>query len=310
MLPPCLSFPFVKLGEVERKETPSLLLCLRTFLWLCCGIGSCSTSLGGEQGGQAVVLVLPMCLCMSSWPSLSQCSTYGCPTPSAKGSGVQNPLQLGSVHWERGSARSQRVLRRFLGSSPHVGGSALCLGAEGAGSVSSRDYDCYKKHQHLSSLLPKALRGGRRELKSNLLHGRDAGMGAVRIARHAHETPSSSASPKILPWAKMPLPMLFLGPCYWITRNLSPAQTLWGARRGLRGQLSLERGSWLVRRAHEGAALFACPKQKRGALLHPHSLTHLPGPVLPPCFKGPLRELEMSSKMQSAAWVHGWTEKH
>lgn len=72
--------------------------------------------------------------------------------------------------------------------------------------MSSRDYGCYKKHQHLSSLLPKALRGGRRELKSNLLHGRGAGMGAIRIARLAHETPSSSASPKILPWAKKPSP--------------------------------------------------------------------------------------------------------
>lgn len=57
LLPPCLSFPFVKLGEIEMKETPSLLLCLRTFLWLCCGVGSSSTSLGGE-GDLAVVLML------------------------------------------------------------------------------------------------------------------------------------------------------------------------------------------------------------------------------------------------------------
>lgn len=30
-------------------------------------------------------------------------------------------------------------------------------------------------------------------------------MGAVRAAWHTHETPSSSASPKILPWAEKPL---------------------------------------------------------------------------------------------------------
>lgn len=61
LLPPCLSFPFVKLGEIEmkkKKKNLSLLLCLRTSLGLCCGVGSCSTSLGGEQGGQAVVLAL------------------------------------------------------------------------------------------------------------------------------------------------------------------------------------------------------------------------------------------------------------
>lgn len=32
------------------------------------------------------------------------------------------------------------------------------LGQEGAGSMSSGDYSCYKKHQHLLLLLPKALR--------------------------------------------------------------------------------------------------------------------------------------------------------
>lgn len=31
---------------------------------------------------------------------------------------------------------------------------------------------------------------------------------------------------------------------------------------------------------------------------HSSILTHGPSPVLPPCFRGPLRVLEMSSKMQ------------
>jgi len=71
----------------------------------------------------------------------------------------------------RGDTGNRRGSRQFLGSSPHFGGSDSGLGEkEGAGGVSSRDYGCYKKHQHLSPLFPKALGRRKRDLKSNLLH--------------------------------------------------------------------------------------------------------------------------------------------
>lgn len=132
-------------------------------------------------------------------------------------------------------------------------------------------------------------------------------MGAVGIAWHTHQTPSPSASSKI---PREALPTAPPGPRCCMTRYLSPAQRLWGARRGLRG--TAEPGERVLAEGHTRVLyhLHTPNKNIEFSLPHPHSLTHLPGPVLPPHFKGPLRVLEMSSKMQPAAWVHGWRGKH
>lgn len=58
----------------------------------------------------------------------------------------------------------------FWAAAPIPEAQPWALGQWGAGGVSSGDYSCYKKHQHLLPLLPKALREGKRDLKSNLLH--------------------------------------------------------------------------------------------------------------------------------------------
>lgn len=94
---------------------------------------------------------------------------------------------------------TEGVRGSFWAAAPILEAQLQASGQECSGGMSSRDYVCYKKHQHLSPLLPKALRGGKRDLKSNLLHWRGAGTGAVGAAQHPHQPPSLSASSKIFP---------------------------------------------------------------------------------------------------------------
>lgn len=124
-----------------------------------------------------------------AWPKshtwLCRCSLgKGNQPPPGRGGAtlvvLQHFLQRGFEHRTRPSwdlcpggevvLGTEGIRGSLWAAAPILEAQPQASGQECSGGMSSRDYVCYKKHQHLSPLLPKALRGGKRDLKSNLLH--------------------------------------------------------------------------------------------------------------------------------------------